>query len=131
MRTTVPNEPISNWPNIRNWPNISRLLLSNQDALGPPLRRDFLVVVNYLRRVDTPKGRYLLDFWPGLGRATGVDEQSLRDAIDREQKTEQGGLVGCSWLRCAMYEQDSVRDTFFMCFGCRKAMYCGLSCQDR
>lgn len=107
-----------------------QLLLENQDVLSPMLRRDFLRILDYFRAVDTLKGRAETQFWIELGNATGVQEEELRKELVREREAEQGGLVGCSWLKCFMYEQEAANDTF-MCCGCGKAMYCGASCQDR
>lgn len=114
----------------KNWQSIERLLKCDLDALRVPLPRDFLGVLDYLRAVEPSTGRQFLDLWLQLGDATGVSERELRKEHDRERKAVQDGLVGCSWLKCAMYEQEYAGDTF-MCVGCRKVMYCGPSCQDR
>lgn len=102
----------------------------NLNALTPPLRRDFLGMLDYLRIVETSKGQHLLDLWLELGNATGVSEKGMREEHDRDRQAAHEGLMGCSWLKCAMYKQEYGGDTF-MCVGCRKVMYCCLSCQDR
>lgn len=102
----------------------------NVEALRPPLRRDFLRLLDYLTEVQTATGRQLLRWWRELGQAAGISEEELRDELLREQRAESNGLVGCSWLKCMRYELED-GEVAFMCAGCRKAMYCGLSCQDR
>lgn len=113
----------------KTWNNLGRLLMYDLDALRLPLLRDFVHMLEYLRTVETSKGKHILDMWLQLGSATGVAEE-LRKEHDRKRTTVQAGLVGCSWIRCPMYDQDDVED-IFMCGGCHMAMYCGLSCQDR
>ncbi|KAG9038050.1 hypothetical protein FRB95_002978 [Tulasnella sp. JGI-2019a] len=111
------------------WKPISRLLTYNPTALRPPLRRDLLRMLDYLRTVQKTHPR-LFDFWVQLGTAAKISESELREEHNRERKAARVGIVGCSWYKCAMYEQESARNTF-MCAGCHKAAYCGPNCQDR
>ncbi|KAG8880792.1 hypothetical protein FRB97_000457 [Tulasnella sp. 331] len=115
---------------LENWNQINKLLTHNPDALRPPLRRDFLRMLDYLRTVKTAPGEYLLDMWLQLAGTAMISEAELREELVRERKAARGGLVGCSWYKCAMYEQESARDTF-LCARCHKAVYCGPNCQDR
>ncbi|KAG8887715.1 hypothetical protein FRB98_009160 [Tulasnella sp. 332] len=71
-----------------------------------------------------------LKFWIRLGEFAGISEQELRDQLEQELKIPRDGIVGCSWYKCAFYEQDGVIQTF-RCTGCHNAMYCGPQCQDR
>ncbi|KAG9037794.1 hypothetical protein FRB95_004080 [Tulasnella sp. JGI-2019a] len=121
---TPPEDP------VKIWEAIGKLLLLNVDALGPPLRRDFLHIVDYLRTIGTPQSRDLLGWWRHLGALAGLSEEILRDEVARERNAARRGLVGCSWLKCALYEQETTEEMFF-CVGCSKAMYCGQSYQDR
>lgn len=124
MINSVPHEPLDKWKPI------IKLLTYNPDALRSPLRRDFLRMLRYLRTVKTTQGQFLLDMWLQLGAAAKISEAELKEEVERERKAARGGLVGCSWYKCAMYEQESAKDTF-MCAGCLKATYCGPNCQDR
>lgn len=124
ITTPVVREPLDNWKPI------IKLLAYNPDALVPPLRRDFLRMLDYLRTVKTTQGEDLLKMWLQLGSIAKLSESVLREELNRERKAARGGLVGCSWYKCAMYEQESARDTF-LCAGCFKATYCGPNCQDR
>ncbi|KAG8871594.1 hypothetical protein FRB97_008486, partial [Tulasnella sp. 331] len=114
--TSLEDHPLVVWERVRI------LLVQDPAALRPPLRRDFLHMLDYLRAIKNPRGEYFLDFWLKLGTAAGVSEKDLREEQNQERKSSRRGLVGCSWYKCAMYEQESVKDTFF-CAGCEKVMY--------
>ncbi|KAG8982388.1 hypothetical protein FRB93_008144 [Tulasnella sp. JGI-2019a] len=112
------------------WDPLWPLLLHSLDALRPPLTRDFLFILDYLRGIDTEKSREFLEIWLELGSAAGISEDELRNEDSREREALQGDLIGCGWIKCPWYEQEFVKDTF-LCAGCQKVAYCELSCQER
>ncbi|KAG8994549.1 hypothetical protein FRB94_009796 [Tulasnella sp. JGI-2019a] len=122
----VDGPPPSAWPIIGTW------LASCPDALRPPLRRDYLQVLDRLRHAQTTLGvRSMLKFWENLGNVVGLSEKQLRAEAAKGQKGEANSdVIGCSWVKCPMYEQECAGETF-RCAGCRRAMYCRLDCQKR
>ncbi|KAG8850372.1 hypothetical protein FRB96_000436 [Tulasnella sp. 330] len=118
------------------WVDLRDLLIKNRKALLPPLRRDFLNILGHLRALLDNKENYKnvkshIEWWEGLGRAVGLTETGLRDDLYRERQKIMGDVVGCSWVKCMMYEQECDTTSMFRCAGCERAMYCGLWCQER
>lgn len=64
--------------------------------------------------------------WRGLGARMGLDEDALeREAAD-VRKEASGGIVGCVWLKCPLYECESPR-VAMRCSGCGKVRNNALS----
>lgn len=117
--------PPSAWPLVRMW------LASCPDLLRPLLRRDFLQITDHLRAAapETAAIRAMQQFWKELGDAAGIVEAKLRTELEEKRRAATG--VGCSWVKCVMYEQEERVGETFRCAGCRDAMYCRLDCQKR
>lgn len=112
------------------------MLIKSRQALLPPLRRDFLCVLDHLRALLGDKRTYesaksRIEWWEDLGRAVGVTEADLREGLHRERQKVMGDVVGCSWVECMMYERECRTASMFRCANCECAMYCGLRCQER
>lgn len=107
-------------------------LSPSANVLASHLRRDFLRILEHLRAMHMPKesAQVLIQFWETLGRIAGLSEGTLLAERNRELKDASGGLVGCSWNRCPLFEQECASATL-LCAGCQKAMYCGTDCQER
>lgn len=112
------------------WVPIGRLLRQNADVLRDLMRPDFLRMLDYFRALDTDNARCFLELWLKIGTAVKISEADLREELKREREALRGDLLGCSWSKCMMYEQEFANDTY-MCAGCRNAAYCELSCQKR
>lgn len=113
-----------------------RLLCQSQIALEPPLRRDFLHVLDYLRSIppddQTEATGEIIQWWQALGASVGITEGELRaELVAGMEKTTTSEASGCSWARCVRFQQDGDRHVFFQCAQCQKAMYCGSLCQRR
>lgn len=119
-------QQIAFWQSIANW------LIANPDALRPALHRDFLPILDHLRRApDTPGNTAMRQFWMGLAIAVGFSEPGMRAELQQTRRMARGNrFVGCGWVRCPMYDQECVGETF-RCGGCQRKMYCALMCQKR
>lgn len=114
------------------WEDMYSILATSPEALRPPLSRDYLLILDYLRCADNAQPEIrnrLVSFWEELGSCCGISDTQLRTELSEKRKEANGGLVGCNWVKCPLYEQEC--DETFSCAGCRRAMYCGLSCQKR
>lgn len=129
--STDPNE-IKGLPQAK-WINLGNLLKSNRALLEPLLRRDFLYVLDHLRCLPSSsiKTDPLIQWWEELAGDIGITEDQLLAEKRKELKETMGDLVGCSWLKCFMFERDSDSVVMYHCAGCHKAAYCGVLCQER
>ncbi|KAG9036169.1 hypothetical protein FRB95_009743 [Tulasnella sp. JGI-2019a] len=113
------------WSMIGTWFSIA------PEKLRVPMRRDYLQILDHLR--DLPQTPYIVvvrNFWEGLGMVAKLSEQELRAELTRPQMEDMEDIVGCSWVKCPMYEQDFAVETY-RCAGCRSKIYCTLICQKR
>lgn len=107
----------------------------SSSALNAALQPEYMHVVEYLELLalgsQNDNAEELLRWWQDLGRAAHISESQLRQAGKAERRKAMGSVVGCSWLKCPLYDLacDAVR--FFRCVGCEKKWYCGVLCQTR
>lgn len=99
------------------------------DILRPQLHRDYLLILDHLHRSQSPEAGQYIELWVNMGARVGLSEAALRAERQTERSLVNEGMIGCGWLKCPMYEQEYAET--FRCAGCRRAMYCDLSCQAR
>lgn len=127
---TVLNDLNGRTSRFTAWDPLCSLLLTTPDALTPPLRRDLLTILDHLRNGARLRITKIDTFWEALASGAGLIEESLRADRQRERKDRRGGTVGCSWLRCVMYQHENKAEPF-ACARCHRAIYCNLTCQRR
>ncbi|KAG9002554.1 hypothetical protein FRB94_005808 [Tulasnella sp. JGI-2019a] len=119
------------------WSKLRNLLIGSREALLPPLRRDFLCLLDHLRTLIGDQTKTLeniessIEWWEDLGKEVGVTECDLRSELCHDHEEVIGVAIGCSWFKCMMYEQECDPTGMFRCAGCSRAMYCGIVCQSR
>lgn len=118
-------------PEVEEWGLLSQLIgTASSEAILPSFRRDFLPVLDQLRGMETDKRKKAEGIWLHLARQNGLEEKSMRDALQMQRRMARGGMVGCSWLKCVMYRKESDKE-MFRCAGCQLAKYCAEACQNR
>lgn len=118
------------------WVELRDMLIKSRKALLPPLRHDSLNILDHLRALldderTSESAHSRIKWWEDLGKAVGVTEADLRETLYHERQKVMGDVVGCSWVKCMMYERECRVASMFRCANFQRAMYCGLRCQER
>ena len=78
-----------------------------------------------------PDANILIKTWKDLGLHFGIDESEVRAESAATRKEQLGGRVGCSWLRCALYQVDvqtSLASELEICSRCRQVHGASIPC---
>jgi len=96
----------------------------------PRLRLDYLNVLDHLLLMRTSHATRLVGCWEKLGAKLGISEEELRAERRLERKAATGGVIGCGWYKCPMYELGTEKE-MFRCIRCKKVVYCRPLCQKK
>lgn len=114
------------------WESLVGHLRLNPAALAPPLRRDYLHVLDYLRAL--PSNELVVTSiatWESFLEVGGFTELELREEAAAERKRAMGDAKGCGWYKCAVFGLDFPGGSYLRCAACLDTLYCGLLCQRR
>lgn len=112
------------------WLALRGVLSTYPEGLKPPLIRDYLRVMDYVRTLEGQgTHQFYTLVWAQLAVITGIDESELRRELE-DERCSLGGVEGCSWFKCPMFHRVPV-DPPFRCTKCRRTAYCGTLCQER
>lgn len=109
---------------------IQQVCLSDKHLLDQHVRTVWVDVLDGLVAVERASGvsdpgsgdlqlRHHLNLWTLSGVGMGLKGEELRRERALERSAEMGGLVGCSWLRCPVFEAITQREVM-RCPQCQK-----------